>query len=356
MLDSIYHNHFGRKTLLDDLKYIHDRDANDALGVAEKQWQQLQHTYDVDLSRFHDIQNVILAGMGGSALPAVFVRSWPGTQVPFEIIRDYELPAYVGEHTLVISSSYSGNTEETLAALHEAESKGAQIAVIAAGGKLAAEAVEKGYPTFTIPGGIQPRMSSFYFLAAFVQLLEPLGLVAAGSKQELANVADWLKDQNEWRADRPTKDNAAKQLALELVGKSVVVYSGPKLFPAANKFKICINENAKTVAWVNQYPEFNHNEFIGWSSHPVDKPYAVVDIRSNLEHPRIQKRFEVTERLLSGKRPAPEVITPKGDTLLQQLLWTANFCDYTSLYLALLNGVNPTPVDLVEKFKVELDQ
>jgi glucose/mannose-6-phosphate isomerase len=116
--------------LLDDLKYIHDRDAQDALGVAEKQWQQLQHTYEVDLSGFNDIRNIVLAGMGGSALPAVIVRSWPGTLVPFEIVRDYELPGYVNQHTLVISSSYSGNTEETLEALRAAESRGAQIAVL----------------------------------------------------------------------------------------------------------------------------------------------------------------------------------------------------------------------------------
>ena len=340
--------------MLDDLKYIHQKDADDALGVVGKQWEQLKHTYEIDLSRFKDIQNVVLAGMGGSSLPAVFLRSWPGTSVPFEIVRDYQLPDYINEHTLFISSSYSGNTEETLAALAAAEKQGAQIAVIAAGGKLAEQAASKDYPTFTIPSGIQPRMSSFYFLAAFVQLLEPLGLTQKGSGEELTEVADWLKDQNEWQVGVPVSKNSAKKLALDLVGKSVVVYSGPKLFPAANKFKICINENAKNVAWVNQYPELNHNEFIGWSSHPIDKPYAVVEIRSDLEHPRVQKRFEVTERLLSGKRPAPQVIVPKGETLIKQLLWTANFCDYASLYLALLNGLNPTPVDLVEKLKKEL--
>lgn len=343
--------------MLDDLKYIHEKDVQDALGVAEKQWQQLQYTYTVDLSRYHDISNIILAGMGGSSLPAVFLRSWPGTNVPLEIVRDYELPKYVNGRTLFISSSYSGNTEETLAALEAAEAKGAQVVVVAAGGKLAARAEQAGYPLFTIPSGIQPRMSSFYFLAAFMQLLEPLGLVEQGSSKQLADASNWLKDQiTDYRADVSTPKNAAKQLALELIGKSVVVYSGPKLFPVANKFKICLNENAKTVAWVNQYPEFNHNEFIGWSSHPIDKPYAIVDIRSSLEHPRVQKRFEVTERLLSGKRPAPEVIVPKGETLIQQLLWTSNFADYTSIYVALLNGVNPTPVDLVEKFKVSLDE
>ena len=343
--------------MLDDLKMIHERDSEDALGVAEKQWQQLQHDYDVMLPNRSEIRNIVLAGMGGSALPGVFMKSWPGTSVPFEVVRDYNLPEYVGQQTLFISSSYSGNTEETLSALAEAEARGARIVVIAAGGQLMDIAMQKHYPLFAIPTGIQPRMSSFYFLAAFVQILEPLGLIPAGSGEELKAVGEWLKDKvAPWQAIVPTDKNPAKQLALEVIGKSVVVYSGPKLFPAANKLKICFNENAKNVAWVNQYPEFNHNEFIGWSSHPVEKPYAVIEIRSNLEHPRIQKRFEVSERLLSGKRPAPEVITPQGETLLQQLLWTANFGDYVTLYTGLLNGVDPTPVALVEKLKAELDK
>jgi glucose/mannose-6-phosphate isomerase len=343
--------------MLDDLKLIHERDAQDALGVAEKQYQQLAHDYGVKLTGFQDITNVILAGMGGSALPGVFLRAWPGTKVPFEIVRDYDLPDYVDQHTLFISSSYSGNTEETLAALAAAESRGAQIVVLSAGGKLADYAKKKQYPLFLIPSGIQPRMSSFYFLTAFIQILEPLGLIAEGKKAELQAAGEWLKDQTaQWKVDVPTPDNPAKKLALELFGKSIVVYSGPKLFPAANKWKICMNENAKNVAWTNQYSEFNHNEFVGWTSHPTQKPYAVVEIRSNLEHPRIQKRFEVTERLLSGLRPAPEIVEPKGETLLQQLLWTCNYGDYVSLYVALLNGLNPTPVELVEKLKLLLDQ
>jgi glucose/mannose-6-phosphate isomerase len=342
--------------MLDDLKMIHDRDAQDALGVADKQWQQLQYKFDVAVPDLSDIQNIVLAGMGGSAIPGVFLRTWPGTLVPFEIVRDYELPAYVGPNTLFISSSYSGNTEETLSALSEAEARGAQIVVTASGGKLADKAREKEYPLFVIPGGIQPRMCSFYFLAAFVQLLEPLGLVPKGSSDKLSATGDWLKDQTaNWQPEIPTDNNPAKKLALELIGKSVVVYSGPKLFPAANKFKICLNENAKNVAWVNQYPELNHNEFIGWSSHPEQKPYAVVEIRSKLENERVQKRFVITERLLSGKRPAPEVVEPEGDTLIKQLMWSSNFADFTSIYVALCNGLNPTPVDLVEKLKTSLD-
>ena len=336
--------------MLDDLKLIHERDAQDALGVADKQWQQLQYDFGLEFSPNSNIDNIVLAGMGGSALPGVFLKSWPGTAVPMEIVRDYELPAYVNERTLFISSSYSGNTEETLAALAAAEARKAEIVVIAAGGKLADHARQRNYPLFVIPGGIQPRMCSFYFLAAFIQLLEPLGLVPAGKLAELHSVSDWLKDQTaSWQPTVPTKDNPAKQLALEIIGKSVVMYSGPKLFPAANKWKICMNENAKNVAWVNQYPELNHNEFIGWSKQPVDKPYAVIEIRSNLEHERVQKRFEVTERLLSGMRPSPQVVVPQGDSLLQQLLWAANYGDFT-------DGVTQANSTLLQQLIMDLLQ
>ncbi|HZM63727.1 MAG TPA: bifunctional phosphoglucose/phosphomannose isomerase [Candidatus Saccharimonadales bacterium] len=343
--------------MLDDLKYIHSKDKEDALGVVGGQWKQLNHTFGVTFKPAAEIRNVVLGGMGGSALYALFLTSWPGLSVPFEIVRNYTLPKYVDKHTLFIASSYSGNTEETLSALAEAEKKGLQIVVIAAGGKLVEHAEQAGYPLFEVPGGIQPRMSSFYFITGVIQLLEPLGLVPKGSLEELRAAGKWVSSQiTAWEATVPTEKNPAKRLALELMGKSVVVYSGPKLFPAANKWKICMNENAKNVAWCNQLPEFNHNEFIGWSSHPVTKPYAIIDLRSKLEHPRTQKRFEVTERLLSGKRPVSEVVEVQGDTLIQQLLWAVNMGDFTSLYLALLNGVDPTPVALVEKFKVELDK
>jgi glucose/mannose-6-phosphate isomerase len=343
--------------MLDDLKFIHQRDGQDALGVAEKQWQQLQHTYTVTISPPQQIANIVLGGMGGSGWPALYMKAWAGLKVPFEIVNDYNLPEYVGPNTLFIASSYSGNTEETLAALSEAEKRAAQIVVMTAGGKLMERAKEANHPLFEIPGGIQPRMSSFYFLTAMAHLFEQLNLSRPVIVEELNSTAIWLKDQKEtWRPDVATKENLAKQIATEIAGKTVIVYSGPKLFPAANKMKICCNENAKNLAWSNQYPEFNHNEFVGWSSHPVDKPFGVVEIRSNLEHERTQKRFVVTEKLLSGKRPAPIVVTPVGDNHIQQLLWTSMLGDFITIYLALLNNQNPTPVDLVEKFKQELNK
>jgi glucose/mannose-6-phosphate isomerase len=154
----------------------------------------------------------------------------------------------------------------------------------------------------------------------------------------------------------PTSDNQAKQIAQELIGKSIVVYAGPLLYPAAYKWKISFNENAKHIAWLDQLPEFNHNEFLGWTKQPVDKPYSVIDLRSNLEHPRVQKRFLVTEKLLSGLRPSPIVINAKGDSALNQLLWTIALGDFVSIYLALLNNLNPEPVELIERFKHEMNQ
>ena len=341
--------------MLDDLKYIHERDVQDALGTVEKQWQQLKYDYSVQWQPTSAIQNVVVAGMGGSALAASFLKSWPGLSVPLEVVRDYQLPKYVNANTLFIASSYSGNTEETLATLEQAENQGAQVVVVAAGGKLVEKGESKNYPTFKLPGGMQPRMAVFYNFTALIQLLALTGLVDEAKQQELSVTADWLSEQiKDWLPTVPTASNPAKKLAQEIMGKSPVIYAGPLLAPVAYKWKINFNENAKNVAWTNQYPEFNHNEFLGWSSHPVDKPYAVIDLRSALDHPQVKKRFEVSERLLSGKRPAPEIVEVKGETPLQQIIWTVTLGDFVSVYLALLNGLNPTPVDLIEKLKTEL--
>lgn len=340
--------------MLDDMNVLKQRDPQDALGVAGGQWEYFSRSFEASFAPASPVQNIVWAGMGGSALPAVIVQSWPRLTVPFEVTRDYSIPAYVGSNTLFVASSYSGNTEETLEALEKAEQAGAQIVVVAAGGKLAAKASEKNYPLFAIPAGIQPRMATFYFVNAFLHIVKELG-VTVDDVSELASVGEWLKEESAaWAADVPLESNVAKQLATQLVGKTVVMYSGPKLFPAANKWKICFNENSKNTAWANYYPEFNHNEFIGWSSHPVEKPFAVVEIRSTLEHERTQKRFEVSERLLSGMRPSPIVVTPRGDTLLKQLAWSFALGDFVSIYMGILNGVNPTPVELVEKLKQEL--
>jgi len=343
--------------MLDDLKLLHERDAQDALGIAERQWQQLEHLYDLPDMQ-NNYLNVVFAGMGGSALAATMAATWPRCIVPFETCRTYNIPVYVGPGTLFIASSYSGNTEETLAALEEADAKNAHIVVIAGGGKLAEIAGERGYPFAQLPPLPQPRFAALASLKALVVILQRAGLsVEADAEQTMHKTSIFLRESvKSWVATVPTAQNFAKQLALDIVGTSPVIYAGTLLYPAAYKWKISFNENAKNVAWAGAYPEFNHNEFIGWTSHPVDKPYTVIDLRSGLEHARIQKRFEVSDRLLSGKRPAAHVVNAEGSTVLEQLVWTTALGDFVSLYVALLNGLNPTPVDLIEKFKKSLDE
>lgn len=340
--------------MLDDLQKIHLGDPQDALGIAAKQWEQLEYVFDVTQPPLN-VTNIVYAGMGGSALAAAMSLSWPGYQVPFEIVRQYKVPAYVSDKTYFIASSNSGNTEETISALADAEAKGAQIAIITSGGKLQQIAQTKGYPCAVLPGGLQPRHAVLYNLKALVTLLEAAGLVESDAEATLLQASGLVREHiAQWLPTVPTKDNLAKQIALECMGKSLVVYAGPAMAPVAYKWKINFNENAKHIAWWNQYSELNHNEFIGWTEQPEQKPYAVIELRSNLEHPQIQKRFELTARLLSGKRPAPIVVAALGDTLLEQMLSTTALGDFVSLYLAILGGINPTPVELMERLKREL--
>lgn len=338
--------------MLDDLKRIHERDSQDALGMVERQWQQLSQDFEFEQPKVK-ASNIVYAGMGSSALAAAFIRQWALPTLPMEIVRQYDIPHYVSAKTYFIAASYSGNTEETIQAVAQAEVRGAQIAVITAGGKLAATARDKGYPLIILPKVTQARFALLYNLKALVLLLSSAGLLAneqaVSELEKTAKLAQ--KKLHSWLPTVPAAKNQAKQIALEVIGKSAVIYSGSLMAPAAYKWKIGFNENAKHVAWINQLPEFNHNEFMGWTKQPVHKPYAVIDIRSKLDNPRVTKRFELTERLLSGLRPAPIIVEPEGKSLLEQLLWTMALGDFVTIYTGLLNGLDPGPVEQVEKFK-----
>jgi glucose/mannose-6-phosphate isomerase len=345
--------------MLDDDKVLRQRDPAGALTVAAMQFEQARFSVHVE-SPENDgrtIDKVVVVGMGGSALAAAVAKSWLKDEmtIPFEIVRDYTLPAYVNYNTLVIASSYSGNTEETLSGLRQAREMNAQVAVIAAGGQLKDTADEYGIANVVLPSGLPQRMTLIYGLRALTALLAHFGVLNFDRFAEIADCADWLEEQTrQWTSDVTTDKNYAKQLALLSVGKTPVFYAGGLMAPVAYKWKISWNENAKNTAFWGEYPEFNHNEFIGWSSHPVDKPFAVFDLVSSFEHPRVLKRFEISDRLLSGKRPKAITVHINGDSAIKQLLWACILADFVSVYVAVLNGVDPTPVELIEKLKKEL--
>jgi glucose/mannose-6-phosphate isomerase len=345
--------------MLDDANVLKQRDPEDALAVAGQEYGQTAFdaiVWNADNDGRH-IRHIVVAGMGGSALAALILKAWlkDSLTVPFEVLRSYDEPGYVGEDTLVIASSYSGNTEETVSALEQAELKGAQLAIIAASGKLIDIAGSDRIAHVQLPENLQPRMALIYNLRALVSLLINFGLVDKERFNDIKATATWLQAETaKWTSDVVTDENYAKQLAYIAVGKTPVFYGGALTAPVAYKWKISWNENAKNVAFWNEYSEFNHNEFMGWTSHPIEKPFAVFDLISKLEHPQILKRFEISDRLLSGMRPKATVINLAGETAIQQLLWGCILADFVSIYVAILNGVDPTPVGIIEKLKHEL--
>lgn len=345
--------------MLDDMNVLKQRDPSAVLETAanianDAAWQpQLQRTDHDNRS----LTSVIIAGMGGSALAADLLAVLLREQlhVPLVVTKGYQLPKFAGENTLVIASSQSGNTEETLACYDEAMSRGCQVATLTTGGALLERATNDNVLTAVIPAGGQPRMATIKHLKALLAILQQFGLIDETLTSDIEASHDWLtKQASAWRREVPVHDNYAKQLALETAGKTPVIYGGPLTAPIAYKWKISWNENAKNTAFWNQYPEFNHNEFIGWASHPVDKPFAVIDLVSSHEQDRIIERMKLSERLLSGKRPKTHTVELPGDTVVAQMLWGCVLADMASCYAAILNQVDPEPVELVERLKQEL--
>lgn len=345
--------------MLDDQNIISQRDPQGALEIAANQWQQAKWEAEVSNPEHDDrpIKNIVIAGMGGSALAALILKSWLEDEIklPVEVYRTYGVPDYVDENSLVIVSSYSGNTEETLAAYSEAKYRNAQIAIVTSGGELQNLANSEDVSAIYLPSGLQPRVATIYSLRALLKVLIHFSITDESFYNEVGESSEWLKKETaHWLKDVNTAQNPAKQIALISSGKTPVFYAGHLMAPIAYKWKISWNETGKNMAFWNEIPEFNHNEFMGWTSHPIEKPFSVFDLVSDLEHPRIVRRFEVSDRILSGKRPKANIVRLQGESKIRQMLWGCILADFASTYTAILNGVNPVPVDLIEKFKKEL--
>lgn len=345
--------------MLDDLQKIKEIDAQGAFEVAKAQWQQLSFDeYDLSAIEGQQFERIVLSGMGGSALAGLVAQRWWRSQsnIPLQVVREYDFPSYArSSKTLVITASYSGNTEEEVAALEEALSKKATIVTLSSGGRLEELAKEHGLPHLSIPSGLQPRMAVWYAIRLLAAIADSLS-ATKNAVHELLDAQEAMQEFADWLGPEvPTRDNYAKQIAKQLHEKAVVIYSGPSLDPAAYKWKISFNESSKNLAWSNQFSEFNHNEIMGWTSHPKEKPFAVVQLISSFDHPQIKRRFDITNELLAEQMPDPIIVEAKGSTLIEQILWTIQLGDFVSLYLAVLNGVDPTPVDTIEELKKRLN-
>lgn len=302
------------------------------------------------------IKSIVISGMGGSGLAGEIVKNWLGHRlsVPLLLAKGYHLPGFVDEHTLVIVSSYSGNTEEALASLDQAEKLNAQIVVMTAGGKLLQIAKKRNYLVLQLPKVSQPRFSALAATRALGCLLGDMRLGGElDLRRELLEAADFLdQEKSRWSLDQ-TGENEAKQIAQKLKNLTAIIYSGPALAAAGYKWKININENAKQLAFANVFPELNHNEFQGWIF-PKLKQTQVVCLQSSFDINRIKKRMRVTREIIGRYGYKPIEVEARGRTLVEQILWTIMFGDYVSAYLGILNDIDPTPVKLVEQLKKSL--
>lgn len=298
--------------------------------------------------------HVAVLGMGGSAIGGDLAGSLarPTCAVPLSVLRDYDLPAWVDQNTLVIASSYSGNTEETLSAFAQARERGCKLVAITTGGKLAAAAEAAGAPVFRVGYQAQPRAALGYSLTPLVGILQLVGLLddQTPAITEAAQVMQGL--QREIDHAVPESRNEAKQMARRLHGQVVVVYGAGVLTEVARRWKGQINENAKTWAFFESFPELNHNAVLGYE-HPRDLSgrLAVVILASASDRPRVTIRQRVTKELLEQSGIAVEHVAARGERPLAQMLSAIHYGDYVSFYLALLNGVDPSHINAINYLK-----
>ncbi|MDP2725959.1 MAG: bifunctional phosphoglucose/phosphomannose isomerase [Dehalococcoidia bacterium] len=306
---------------------------------------------------YRQADQVVVLGMGGSAIGGDLLRDAVAHEcpVPVRVLRDYTLPADVGAKALVIGSSYSGETEETLAAFQEASRRGCRLAVVAGGGRLQTEAQNRGLPLLSIQYQGEPRAVLGYSFFLLLGLLHRLGLVGDKSK-ELEDMVRVLESLNlRLRPEVPLALNPAKELASKIQGHLVVVYGAGFLEGVARRWKGQMNENAKSWAFFEVFPELNHNAVVGYDlPRNLAERILVVLLHSDLLHPRIKRRYRITQEIMERKGISFQVVPSEGNTLLGHMMSSVIIADHVSYYLALLNGVDPSPVEVISFLKERL--
>ena len=308
-------------------------------------------------SSFREIRGVIVAGMGGSAIGGDLLTDLASLEgsIPISVCRDYQLPSYVDEHTLVLACSYSGETEETLAAFRQALSQGANIVGITSGGTLASEAKRNSIPVFIVGYKGEPRTALGYSFIVPVVLLMSLGLISDKSDdfQEAMTALDKL--MLEVGEECPSPKNPAKALAQDLLGRLPVIYGAGIFSGVARRWKTQLNENAKVWATFDLLPEAHHNSVEGYSMPAQAKEQAhVVLLKPGFLHHRTELRYEVTTELLDKASIPHTSAEGRGESALSQILSEVVLGDYVSYYLAILQGLDPSPVPAIDQVKQRL--
>lgn len=303
-------------------------------------------------------KQVVVSGLGGSAIGGDILRTYafPRALIPILVNRDYHLPGFVDENTLFIAVSYSGNTEETLQAYDEAKSRQAQILAISSGGELSKRAEADGYAVVTIPGGLSPRAASGFLLTPLLLSLESLGILS-DVKGDIAETVTILKNLRDvLKPSDGGHSSPAQAIAQAMKGGIPVIWgSVNRTEAAALRWKAQINENSKSPAYYNVFPELNHNEIVGFEDPDVLLAQLVIIIlKDRYDYERVQQRMRVTQGLIEKKVKKVIEVESAGESLLARLYSLIYIGDYVSFYLALEYGTDPTPVKAIDYLKEEL--
>jgi glucose/mannose-6-phosphate isomerase len=293
---------------------------------------------------------LVVCGMGGSAIGADLARSALGDSLglPMQIFRDYELPPWTAPDRAILCSSYSGDTEETLACFEAAEAIGARRYVATTGGQLADAARAGDVPVIGLPGGLQPRHAVGYGFTVACEIAALIG-ATPGVRTEIDTAAAQLEEQ------RDAIVAEAAEIADQIGDALPLIYGCDLTVPVAYRWKCEINENAKRHAFDHQLPELDHNELVGWSPNGSQLPCAAIFLNDSDQHPRQRDRAELTAKLIEPEAAAVITVESVGETRVARLLHTVMLGDLVSLQLAARAGVDPGPIEVIDRLKDELD-
>lgn len=327
-------------------------------GLPEQFDEILQMKIGIPDNYQKEYRNVVVSGLGGSAIGGDILRTCALHQaaIPVLVNRDYDIPAFVNEHTLFLAVSYSGNTEETLSAYRQARQKNAASIVVSSGGKLSAMAREDGCLVIEVPGGLSPRAASGYLFSPLALILEQLNILTGmrAELQETQEVLTALRAEIDPAAEAAA--NFAKQLAAKMKNRIPVIWgSASRSETTALRWKGQINENAKSPAYYNIFPELNHNEIVGFETPEMLLPQLfIVILRDPADHERVKRRMEISRGIIQDHVAGIAEVEARGNSFLARFYSLAYIGDYVSFYLAQEYGINPTPVKVIDYLKAEL--
>lgn len=350
---------------LNNVQAILDNDPGQMLAaiwrLPEQCGEALAIAKEVKLPQsYQGFTNIVVTGLGGSAIGGDLLRVYVGDKagIPVTVNRDYTLANFVGPQTLLFATSFSGNTEETLSAYQQAKHKGAKIVIITTGGKLKELADQDRVPVISIPGGISPRAATGYLFLPTIVVLQRLGLIPDVTGEITEAVTNLQELRELLKPENPVENNLAKTLALKLYNKIPIIYGSLGTTEVvATRWKGQINENAKAAAYWNVFPEMNHNEIVGFEA-PAEllKNLEVIILRDKADHPRVQKRMEISKTILEKAVSGITEVHSRGNSTLARTFSLTYIGDYVSVYLAALYGIDPTPVKMIDLLKRKLTE